>query len=65
MTHVYYKGAWAALVVFDRSQGETLEAARLWKRDIEAKVTEAPCGYSGPGRIPRSSIDLASPLRTI
>jgi hypothetical protein len=64
MPRVYFKGAWAALVVFDRSQGETLEAARLWKRDLEAKVTEPHVATQAPGRIPRRSIDLAIPPRT-
>eukprot|EP00048_Salpingoeca_helianthica_P021202 m.10927 g.10927 ORF g.10927 m.10927 type:complete len:239 (-) comp5698_c0_seq1:24-740(-) len=38
MSHVYFKGARAALVVFDVSRQSTLDAALEWKREVDTKV---------------------------
>ncbi|XP_028251776.1 ras-related protein Rab-32-like [Parambassis ranga] len=38
MSRVYYKEAMGALVVFDVTQSSTLEAASVWKQDLDTKV---------------------------
>lgn len=38
MTHVYYKDAVGALVVFDVTRGVTMSAAQNWRVDLEEKV---------------------------
>jgi len=38
MTHVYYKEAVAALIVFDLTNPKTFQAIRRWKMDVDAKV---------------------------
>lgn len=38
MTHVYFKQAVAAFVVFDLTRPATLEACVTWKKDIDSKV---------------------------
>lgn len=38
ISRVYYKGAMGALVVFDVTNGHTLEAAAQWKKDLDSKV---------------------------
>ncbi|KAJ9451340.1 Ras-related protein Rab-32B [Diplonema papillatum] len=38
MTRVYYKFATAAVVVFDLTRPSTLESAKKWRSDINAKV---------------------------
>ena len=38
MTRVYYKFATAAVVVFDLTRPSTLESAKKWRADINAKV---------------------------
>jgi small GTP-binding protein len=38
MTHVYYRNATAAIVVFDLNAQETFENVKKWKADIDLKV---------------------------
>lgn len=38
MSRVYYRGAMGALVVFDLTNSQSLEAAARWKRDLDSKV---------------------------
>lgn len=38
MSRVYYKGAMGALVVFDITNGQSLEAAARWKQDLDSQV---------------------------
>eukprot|EP01136_Pigoraptor_vietnamica_P002181 Opistho-1_new@29780 len=38
LTHVYYRGADAAIVAFDVTREESLQVAAKWKRDVDAKV---------------------------
>lgn len=38
MSRAYYKGAKGAVVVFDVTKSCTLEAASVWKRDLDSKV---------------------------
>uniref|UniRef100_A0A3Q4B8T1 Ras-related protein Rab n=1 Tax=Mola mola TaxID=94237 RepID=A0A3Q4B8T1_MOLML len=38
MSRVYYKGAMGAMVVFDITRSSTLEAASVWKRDLDKNV---------------------------
>ena len=38
MTHVYYKEAAAACVVFDITSPRTFQAAAKWKADVDSKV---------------------------
>lgn len=38
MSRVCYKEAMGALVVFDVTQSSTLEAASVWKQDLDTKV---------------------------
>lgn len=38
MTHVYYQEAVGSLLVFDITKKQTLEYAKEWKKDIDAKV---------------------------
>jgi Ras-related protein Rab-32 len=37
MTRVYYKEAVGAFVVFDVTRGNTFEAVKKWKNDIDHK----------------------------
>lgn len=39
MTHVYYKYAAAAIIVFDLSRPATLESVVKWQKDVEDKIT--------------------------
>ena len=48
MTHIYYKEATAAIIVFDLSSSNSLQIALQWKKDIDSKVftskeTPIPC----------------------
>lgn len=40
MSRVFYKEARGALVVFDLTDRSTLEAAAVWKRDLDSKVSQ-------------------------
>ena len=42
MTHVYYREAVAAFVVFDIARQSTFDSLAEWKADIDAKVTYGP-----------------------
>jgi hypothetical protein len=37
---IYYKDAFAALVVFNQSKPETLQKSKMWKEDIDSKVQD-------------------------
>ena len=41
MSRVYYKGAMGALVVFDITKSSTLDAASVWKRNLDKNVSLA------------------------
>lgn len=47
MTHVYYKSAVAACIVFDVSNPKTMEAVTKWKDDLDQKV-QLPNGEPVP-----------------
>jgi hypothetical protein len=47
MTHVYYKSAVAACIVFDVSNPKTMEAVTKWKDDLDQKV-QLPNGQPVP-----------------
>lgn len=40
MTHVYYKYAAAAIIVFDLSRPNTLDSVIKWQNDIQDKITQ-------------------------
>lgn len=42
MTHVYYREAVAAFIVFDLTRQSTFDSIATWKADIDAKVTYGP-----------------------
>jgi small GTP-binding protein len=44
LTRMYYQGAVGAFVVFDVTNPKTLDAAVVWKRDIDEKVLTANSG---------------------
>lgn len=39
MTRPYYKDTLGAIVVIDISNFKTLQSAKLWKEDLESKIT--------------------------
>eukprot|EP01137_Pigoraptor_chileana_P003692 Opistho-2@44250 len=57
LTHVYYRGADAAIVVFDITREDTLDAARKWKRDVDGKVRR-PDGSRLPCILAANMCDL-------
>ncbi len=42
MTRIYYKGAFAAIIVFDITRSETFENVIKWKGDLDEKVRLPP-----------------------
>lgn len=58
MTHVYYKDATAAVVVFDVQRPGTLDAAQKWKQDVDSKVALAD-GRRIPCLLLANKVDLA------
>ena len=58
MTHVYYKDATAAVVVFDVLRPGTLDAAQKWKEDVDSKVA-LPNGDRIPCLLLANKVDLA------
>lgn len=57
MTHVYYKEASGACLVFDISSAKSFQAAYRWKQDINAKVT-LPSGQPVPTVLLANKCDL-------
>lgn len=57
MTHVYYKQAVAACVVFDITQPKTLQAAIRWKADLDEKVL-LPSGATVPALLLANKVCL-------
>lgn len=43
LTRVFYRGASGCLVVFDLNNPDSLEKAREWKQDLDAKLPGLPC----------------------
>lgn len=60
MTRVYYKFATAAAVVFDLTRPSTLESAKKWRADINAKVA-LPSGEPIPMLLVANKCDVDSP----
>jgi GTPase SAR1 family protein len=54
---MYYAGSVGAMIVFDISNPNTLEAATIWKSDIEQKVVSAS-GEPVPVLLVGNKIDL-------
>jgi hypothetical protein len=57
MTHVYYKEAAGACLVFDISSSKSFQAAERWKQDINSKVT-LPNGEPVPTILFANKCDL-------
>jgi len=61
MTHVYYKEATAACIVFDVTAPRTFEAVTRWKSDLNAKV-QLPNGEPVPCILLANKCDLKHDL---
>jgi len=59
MTHVYYREATAACVVFDISSRKTFEAVPRWKNDVDMKV-HLPNGQPVPCILLANKCDLGT-----
>eukprot|EP01061_Rhynchopus_euleeides_P022378 TRINITY_DN3646_c0_g1_i1.p1 TRINITY_DN3646_c0_g1~~TRINITY_DN3646_c0_g1_i1.p1 ORF type:complete len:228 (+),score=79.32 TRINITY_DN3646_c0_g1_i1:77-760(+) len=60
MTRVYYKHAAAAVVVFDLTRRGTLESARKWRTDVNAKVV-LPNNEPVPMLLVANKCDIKTP----
>lgn len=57
MNRIYFKGAYGAFVMVDASDSVALETARLWKKELDEKVT-APNGDNVPTVLLANKCDL-------
>jgi len=64
MTRQYYKEAHGALIVFDTTRLQTLDAARKWKLDLDTKVTLPNSEEPIPAILLANKIDLFTPDET-
>eukprot|EP01095_Lingulamoeba_sp_RSL-Kostka_P008888 TRINITY_DN3029_c0_g1_i1.p1 TRINITY_DN3029_c0_g1~~TRINITY_DN3029_c0_g1_i1.p1 ORF type:complete len:145 (-),score=32.28 TRINITY_DN3029_c0_g1_i1:229-663(-) len=63
MTRVYYKGAMAAIIVFDITNIQSFEAIKKWKNDVDKKL-QLSSGEAVPVLLLANKTDLSNDALT-